>query len=189
MFFRPWGAAVPISALPQADAPDPRTVAPIVDYEPPAHVVPRHRHPPARPRRRCPSPAVPAEQPGTRQPVALSPTLRAAAEFTDAALRRVLEVIDRRRPAAQLYPLLAAGLVDSVRAVRPARTGRTDTATLQRLRVQAVGLTDPLSAVEVFGTYRRGRRVHAVACRVHRAATPTKPGIRGGWQVVALHIG
>ena len=42
------------------------------------------------------------------------PRLRAAAAFADAALRRVLEVIDRRRPLAQLRPLLAAGLVDSL---------------------------------------------------------------------------
>ena len=40
--------------------------------------------------------------------------LRQAACFADAALRRVLEVIDRRRPVAQLHGLLAAGLVDSV---------------------------------------------------------------------------
>jgi hypothetical protein len=40
--------------------------------------------------------------------------MRQAASFADAALRRVLEVIDRRRPVAQLHGLLAAGLADSV---------------------------------------------------------------------------
>lgn len=163
--------------LPEAAAP---TVVPVVDYEPPAHAVtaavrrsPRPPRAPEHPR---------AEPAGTARPAALSPMLQAAAMFTDAALRRVLEVIDQRRPAAQLYPLLAAGLVDSVASVRPARTG---TATLQRLRVQAAGSGDPPSAVEAFGTYRRGRRVHAVACRLQRAASVTGPG----WQVVALHIG
>ena len=34
--------------------------------------------------------------------------------FADAALRRVLEVIDRRRPVAQLRPLLAPALIDTV---------------------------------------------------------------------------
>lgn len=160
------------------------TVAPVVDYEPPAHPVPAHRHRP-RCRRRQP-PASPAGgQRSGPQPVALSPTLRAAAVFTDAALRRVLEVIDRRRPAVQLYPLLAAGLVDSVFPARAGKTGPAGTATLQRLRVQAAGSDDPFTAIEAFGTYRRGRRVHALACRVQRA--PAVPG--PGWQVVALHIG
>jgi two-component system response regulator AtoC len=45
---------------------------------------------------------------------AMSAPMRQAASFADAALRRVLEVIDGRRPVAQLHGLLAAGLVDSV---------------------------------------------------------------------------
>jgi hypothetical protein len=36
-----------------------------------------------------------------------APPPRAAAVFADGVLRRVLEVIDRRRPIAQLRPLLA----------------------------------------------------------------------------------
>lgn len=165
---------------PETDAP---TVAPVVDYEPPARAVTAlHRRSP-RPARA--STRTPASPPPAGSPAALSPLLRAAAVFADAVLRRVLEVIDQRRPAAQLYPLLAAGLVDSVTARHPARTGPTDAATLQRLRVQAVGAGDPPSAVEAFGTYRRGRRVHAVACRIQRTAPVTGPG----WQMVALHIG
>ena len=53
--------------------------------------------------------------------------MRRAAVFADAALRRVLEVIDRRRPAAQLRPLLAPSLVDSVLSAgrrSPGRIGR-----------------------------------------------------------------
>lgn len=165
------------------------TVVRVVDYEPAPHAGttagprPPSRCRPPRPLRAAVRP--PAGAPGGAPPAALSPMLHAAALFTDAALRRVLEVIDQRRPAAQLYPLLAAGLVDSVGAAHPARIDRTATANLQRVRVQAVGSGDPLTVVEAFGTYRRGRRVHAVACRIQRVASVPQPG----WQVVALHIG
>lgn len=104
--------------------------------------------------------------------------MRQAAIFADAALRRVLEVIDRRRPIAQLRGLLAAGLVDSVLCANRFAAGHDEAAVLRRLRLQAIGPT----IAEVFGTYSRGRRVHAVACRIERVA-----GNR--WQVAALHIG
>ncbi|BBZ10128.1 hypothetical protein MBRA_03230 [Mycobacterium branderi] len=112
----------------------------------------------------------------------MPPQMRQAAIFADAALRRVLEVMGRRRPAAQLLGLLDSGLVDSVLAATRATAGRLaahdGAAVLRRLRVQAVGP----AAAEVFGTYSRGHRVHAVACRVER-----QPDSR--WLVVALHIG
>jgi hypothetical protein len=108
--------------------------------------------------------------------------IRAAAGFADAALRRVLEVIDRRRSLAQLRPLLAAGLVDSLLPA-VARNDGNGAARLRRLRVQPVG-TDG-SAAEVAAVYSRDERTHAIACRVEQVATPT--GLR--WQVVALHIG
>lgn len=108
--------------------------------------------------------------------------MRAAGGFADAALRRVLEVIDRRRPLAQLRPLLAGGLVDSL---LPAvvRQERRSPARLRRLRIQPVGADG--TAAEVAATYTRDERVHAIACRVQQMPTPT--GLR--WQVVALHIG
>ena len=112
----------------------------------------------------------------------MSATHRQAACFADAALRRVLEVIDRRRPVAQLRGLLAAGLVDSVLCANRFETGHHGAAVLRRLRLQAVGAPDRFAAAEVFGSYSRGRRVHAVACRIERVAG-------GRWQVVALHIG
>ena len=113
--------------------------------------------------------------------------MRQAAVFADAALRRVLEVIDRRRPVAQLQGLLAAGLVDSVLAVNRVATCRLaadagTAAVLRRLRLQEVGRHDRLAAAEVFGTYSRGPRIHAIACRIELATD-------GRWQVVALHIG
>ena len=106
--------------------------------------------------------------------------MREVAVFADAALRRVLEVIDRRRPLAQLRPLLAPSLVDSVQSV--GQSEHEGAAVLRRLRLQPAGHPDPVAAAEVFGSYSRGERVHAIACRVERM-----PGPR--WLVVALHIG
>jgi Family of unknown function (DUF6459) len=122
----------------------------------------------------------------------LSEPMRQAAIFADAALRRVLEVIDRRRPVTQLRPLLAPGLVDSVLAVSRAApgpkaggAGQAGAAVLRRMRLQPAGRTTTDTAAEVFGTYSRGQRIHAVACRVEQL--PATSGTR--WLMVALHIG
>ena len=103
---------------------------------------------------------------------------RAAVAFADAALRRVLEVIDRRRPVAQLRPLLAPVLIDSVVAL--ARRPHTAAATLRRVRLRLVDDSD-VTAGEVFATYTRARRVHAIAARVEPHGD--------GWRIVALQIG
>lgn len=108
--------------------------------------------------------------------------MRQAARFADAALRRVLEVIDRRRSVSQLNGLLAAGLVDSVLSVNRLAGADGGVAVLRRVRLQAVGSPDGFTAAEVFGSYSRGRRTHAIACRIERMGS-------GRWQVVALHIG
>jgi hypothetical protein len=56
------------------------------------------------------------------------------------------------------------------------------------MRLQASGHRDPDTAAEVFGSYSRGDRVHAIACRVERV--PTGAGNAATrWLVVALHIG
>lgn len=107
--------------------------------------------------------------------------MRQAAAFADAALRRVLEVIDRRRPATQLGSVLAPGLVDSVLAVSRAVAGQPGAAVLRRMRVQDAGGDAASVAAEVFGTYSRGNRVHAIACRVEQ--------LHNRWSVIALHIG
>ncbi len=106
--------------------------------------------------------------------------MRHAAAFADAALRRVLEVIDRRRPVAQLNGLLAAGLVDSVLSANRPAGGQDGVAVLRRVRLQPAGGGD--RSAEVFGSYSRGHRVHAIACRIELGSV-------GRWQVVALHIG
>jgi hypothetical protein len=111
----------------------------------------------------------------------MSASMRQAARFADAALRRVLEVIDRRRPISQLNGLLAAGLVDSVLSANRLTGADGGVAVLRRVRLQTVD-SPGFAAAEVFGSYSRGRRMHAIACRIERMGS-------GRWQVVALHIG
>jgi len=119
----------------------------------------------------------------------MSAQMRRAAIFADAALRRVLEVIDRRRPAAQLRPMLAPSLVDSVVSIGCSAArhapGYQGAAVLRRMRLQPAGHRNPETAAEVFGSYSRGNRIHAIACRVEQV--PAGRGTR--WLVVALHIG
>ncbi|WP_156764261.1 Rv3235 family protein [Mycobacterium sp. E3247] len=167
-------------------------VLPVVDYEPPAQEVPPNaaacrrssRAPSLRRSSHAPRRPHPPGRPATEPRAAASPQMRQAAAFADAALRRVLEVIDRRRPAAQLRPLLTPSLVDSVVALGHTTAGHEGAAVLRRMRLQPAGHGDPQAAAEVSGSYSRGDRIHAIACRVERA-----PGGGGRWLVVALHIG
>jgi hypothetical protein len=155
--------------------------APVVDYEPPpldaAVVAPPcptpaalHRTPrrPLRPAERTAAVAIPA----------------AAGRFTDAALRRVLEVIDRRRPIAQLRPMLTPPLLDMVFTLTRS-AGPDKAAVLQRVRLRAAAVDErepgQVTAAEVFATYSRGERVRAIAGRVEAD--------EGRWRVVALQIG
>jgi hypothetical protein len=168
-------------------------VMPVADYEPPPRDVPRdvsrcrQSSLPA-PRRRSPRQPMRPPQPGPPQPAApavLSLPMRQAAVFADAALRRVLEVIDRRRPAAQLRSMLAPSLVDSVLALGRTTTAGHGAAVMRRMRLQPAGHGDPETAAEVFGCFSRGGRIHAIACRVE--LLPSDGATR--WQVAALHIG
>lgn len=146
--------------------------APVVDYEPapldpsaaaapcPAPVALRR---PA-PRLLRPSPIEPAETPPPQ-----------AAAFADAALRRVLEVLDRRRPIAQLRGMLTPALLDMVFTM--SRSAAPEAAAVLR-RVRLRGST---AAAEVFATYTRGQRVRAIACRIEVD--------EGRWHMVALQIG
>lgn len=101
--------------------------------------------------------------------------------FADAALRRVLEVVDRRRPAAALKSVLTPNLIDTVRPHAPSPSTQ-GAAVLRRLRVRTAATTNgEASAIEVFGTFTRGRRVHAVAGRIE---------VRDArWRFVALQLG
>ncbi|HEY5845096.1 MAG TPA: Rv3235 family protein [Mycobacterium sp.] len=153
------------------------TVIPVVDYEPALAAGPQpppvrptgsgHRH-------------LHAVRTGPPEP---SDQFRRAATFTDAALRSVLEVIDRRRPITQLRPMLSTGLIDSVVSFARAAPARQSGAVLRRVRLQAIAPDE--RAFEVSASYTRGPRLHAVACRVEQVSTPQG----GAWQVVALHMG
>lgn len=171
-------------------------VTPVVDYEPPTQDVGRSvpacgqsSHAPIRRRSmrvpRRPYAGQPGRQPADEPGTIMSAQVRQAAIFADAALRRVLEVIDRRRPAAQLRPVLAPSLVDSVVSVGRAAAECGGVAVLRRIRLQPAGNRTPDTAAEVFGCYSRGNRIHAIAARVEQV--PAGGGRR--WLVVALHIG
>lgn len=163
--------------------PNSALAAPIIDYEPPmqpltaAPVCPApatlHRHTP-RTLRLVPPPV---EQ----------PPHDGAGQFAAMALRRVLEVIDRRRPPAQLRTVLNPLLIDAVVALSQTRHGAA--ANLRRVRLRAVAdhgpdagtARGPAAAAEVFATYTRGPRVRAIAARVEMRS--------GRWQLTALQIG
>ena len=101
--------------------------------------------------------------------------------FADAALRRVLEVADRRRPAGQLRTLLTPSLLDAIAAqIKTAPPGGS--AVLRRVRLRtARHAGGQVTAVELFATYTRGRRVRAAAGRIENRC--------GRWQLVALQLG
>ena len=165
----------PVASL----APRRSFTSPIIDYEPPLVGTPAvcpppspaalHRH---TPRRLRPVPSAPARE---------SPPPRAATVFADTALRRVLEVVDRRRPVAQLRTLLAPTQIDAVVAMMRT-TPSGGAAVLRRVRLRTVLSADgEATAAEMFATYTRGSRVRAVAGRIDV--------VGGRWLVTALHIG
>jgi hypothetical protein len=148
-------------------------VSPVGDYEPPVFGGPPVL-PPVTDHR---TPRLARRTAPPRPPAAESARVRDAAVFADAALRRVLEVMDRRRPRAQLRGVLAAGLVDSLPAGAAGSPAGGGPARLRRVHAQPVAA----GAAEVAASYTRGPRVHAIACRIQRT------GAR--WQLVALHLG
>ncbi|WP_051015221.1 Rv3235 family protein [Mycolicibacterium vaccae] len=170
-------------AAPDPAAPAPGwTTSPVVDYEPlPQPLATRPPRPcpvPSpeslhrsglRPLRAHRPPAAPQEQPPPRS----------AVTFAETALRQVVEVIDRRRPVAQLRPLMTPLLIDCV--IARAAAPRTGSATLRRVRVRSAGTDAEVTAAEVFASFTRSGRVHAIAGRIVRH--------RDGWRLVALQIG
>jgi hypothetical protein len=157
------------SRIPQEPAP---FTTPIIDCEPPPVGVTACPPPsPAALHRRTPRPLRSVPCPVPRDP--LPP--RAAVVFADAALRRVLEVVDRRRPIAQLRPLVTPALIDTVTALT--RAPQTDAGTLRRVRVRMVDG----EAAELFATYSRAQRIRAIAGRIEQ--------VNDRWRIVALQIG
>lgn len=153
---------------------------PVIDYEPPVQPVTSaplcpaptafHRHTP-RALRLVPPPVEQRPQDG-------------AGQFAETALRRVLEVIDRRRSPAQLRTVLNPVLIDAVVALAQTRHGAPANLRRVRLRVADRGTAAGSirgTAAEIFATYTRGPRVHAIAARVEL--------LSGRWQLTALQIG
>ncbi|MEE2057542.1 Rv3235 family protein [Rhodococcus artemisiae] len=105
-----------------------------------------------------------------------------AHRFAELAVRLVLEVVDGRRPDAQLMTVLTPALVTTFGAARHART-EADSAVVLRTRLQTV---DARTA-ELFGSYARGHRVFAMAGRVVR--TPVRGRTRHGWVITTLWLG
>ncbi|MGZ6780011.1 MAG: Rv3235 family protein [Mycobacterium sp.] len=158
---------------------------PVVDYEPPPFDVavggPAPDPAVAGRAAVCPAPTTAALNSPPRRP--RRPAQRAettpppvAAAFADAVLRRVLEVIDRRRPIAQLRPMLTPALLDMVftmtRGAAPDKA-----AVLRRVRLRSAAA----ETAEVFATYTRGRRVRAIAGRIEVK--------EGRWRLTALQVG
>jgi len=111
-----------------------------------------------------------------------------ALRFADRTIRLVLEVVDGRRPGAQLTGMVAPPLLTTLTATRsPANT--SGSAALIRLRVRTV---DDRHA-ELFGTYTRGTRVLAVAGRVTRPSanprTRGRPVAPHGWLLTSVWLG
>lgn len=162
--------------------------SPVIDCEPPPVDVAAVRHV------TYPPPTLAAGHRGTHDtggPLVAFPHApvhqvlpRAAAVFADGALRRVLEVIDRRRPIAQLRRVLTPALIDAVLTLTREQ-GRQGAAMLRRVRLRAAddasALQGDTTAAEVFATYTRGGRVRAIAARIEF--------VGGRWQMVALQIG
>lgn len=174
-------APSPATDLPVA-GPAPRPVVePVIDYEPP--VQPITSVPP------CPAPtALHRHTPRTLRlvpPPVEQQVHDGAGQFAAMALRRVLEVIDRRRSPAQLRAVLNPLLIDSVVALSQTRHGAP--ANLRRVRLRAAAGptrgTDASygTAAEIFATYTRGQRVRAIAARAELQS--------GRWQLTALQIG
>jgi hypothetical protein len=121
---------------------------PLAHYEPPTGTVPRQQPPPGV---REPGPAaLPADEPLPHPDV--DPARLVAV---------VLEVLDGRRPVAQLRGLLSDDVLLWVRA----RVRRADVPA--RLRTVRVGRPGP-DVVELSGTASCGERVRALAARLER---------------------
>jgi hypothetical protein len=162
------------------------STSPVIEYEPVPQ--PHNRSRPA-PDQTCPTPSTAALHRPSLRPLrghhvasrpCEPPAPRSAVVFAETALLQVIEVIDRRRPVAQLRPLMTPVLVD--RVITRVGATRSGSAQLRRVRVRSV---DPgageVTAAEVFASFSRSGRVHAVAGRIERH--------RDRWRIVALQIG
>ena len=136
----------------------------------------------SRPGRRASAPAGRGRRPSS----SLSPTRptpRALRRRAEQVLRLTLEVLDGRRPVAQLAGHLEPRALRYVRAAVAQRPRRA-----QPARMTSLHLDRPCTgAVEVAAVYRRGPRARALAARFERvpAAEPDDPR---RWRCVTLRL-
>lgn len=103
-----------------------------------------------------------------------------AREYAWCVLRIVLEVLDRRRPVAQLARFASPAVQAAVSTlVSGDRLRHRELGTAVLARVHAIGTDE--GAVEVCGTYQRGSRHFAIAARIARTRT-------SGWRLTALRV-
>ncbi|RBO86604.1 hypothetical protein DFR74_113147 [Nocardia puris] len=104
----------------------------------------------------------------------------AAHTFAVQALRLLLEVLDRRRPPAQLATVAEPAVVAAVRtlaASEPEARRKLGTAVL--VRVDAIPVDDRIA--EICAGYERGHRRFALAARVVRTGRK--------WRLTAVRVG
>lgn len=118
-------------------------------------------------------------EPSTAADLAILEDARRGAEQ---ALRLVLEVLDRRRPAERMGKLFAPSVVESVRTIATKQPPglRLGAASLRRVHVTRTAK----NAAEVFGTYARGPRMFAVAARIEHIGGTRRPG----WTMTSLRV-
>ncbi|WP_157228713.1 Rv3235 family protein [Nocardia brevicatena] len=103
-----------------------------------------------------------------------------AREYSWHVLRIVLEVLDRKRPVAQLARFASPAVQAAVSTlVSGDHLRHRELGTAVLARVHAIGIDD--LAAEVCGTYQRGSRHFAIAARITRTRT-------SGWQLTALRV-
>ena len=94
-------------------------------------------------------------------------------EFACIAMTLVLEALDRRRPAAQLARLLSPSTMSVVRSLVAGHPPGQPRASTLRVHTQAA----PDGGAEIYATFARGARIHAIAGRVEpRPPTTQSPG-------------
>ena len=164
---------MPVSPAPVSPVESQWSTAPVIDYEPAPQPLSAHRP-------SCTAPST-HRLSSRRRALPLEPRPpKSAVVFAETALRQLVEVIDRRRPVAQLKPLMTPVLVEQV--IARAAVTPPGSATLRRVRVRCVDTGDTeVTAAEVFATFLRRGRVHAVAGRIEAH--------RGSWRFCALQIG
>ncbi len=136
------------------------------------------------------APARAGVEPGPPQPVTPPREIRAVVV---GVMTQMFEVIDRRRPSAQLVGMVAPHVIDQINAL--CATPRGAGASVRRVHLQVCAP----DAAEFFGSYVRGQRVLAFAGRIERVRVkrrrPTNmPRYSGSptelrWQVRSVAFG